>query len=220
MNLVDYMRILARRGWIILLVAALAATSAFIFSKLQTPVYRSIQRILIQPSRNDFGLTEATTRLLRSYVAWMDSNYRAQAVIDALQLDTTPAELRRNVRIAADESRLVIEVEVEDTNGDRANDIAREWGVLLVQWRNEQNQRVRREDRIEAELIDDPVYGLAWPKTGINTIAGAILGALIGGVIVFVLEYLESGIVRSPDDVERFVGLRVIGAIPEWRAAE
>ncbi len=41
-----------------------------------------------------------------------------------------------------------------------------------------------------------------------------MLGLLLGGTVVFVLEYLESNIVRSKEDVERFLELPVLAAIP------
>jgi capsular polysaccharide biosynthesis protein len=108
----------------------------------------------------------------------------------------------------------VLRIEVEHPNGDVANDIAREWAGLFIQWRNQENEEVRREDRIDAEILDDPVYGIERPKIAINTAAGGILGFLIGLGIVFVLEYLESGIIRSPDDVDRVLAIPVLSAIP------
>jgi capsular polysaccharide biosynthesis protein len=147
-------------------------------------------------------------------VAWMDSTYRAADVIDELQLDTTPQELRSDVTIASDNSRLVIQIDVENGNGDLANDIARAWANQFIQWRNERNQEVLREDRIDAFILDDPIYVLDSPKTLVNTAAGGILGFLIGLGIVFVLEYMEAGIIRVPEDVDRFLGVPVLGAIP------
>jgi capsular polysaccharide biosynthesis protein len=218
MQLQEYARILWRRGWLIVLLAAITAGSAFGFSKIQeqrNPVYKSTIKLLIQPARPDLGATEATKRLLNSYVSWLDSTYRAQEVIEILQLDMTPTELREgHVRIAGDDLRFVIQIDVQHEVGDVANDIALKWAELLVQWRNEQNETLRREDRIEAIIIDDPRYVLDSPKTTVNTLAGAVLGALIGGGIVFALEYLEAGIVRSPSDVERYLDLAVLGAIP------
>jgi capsular polysaccharide biosynthesis protein len=218
MQLQEYARILWRRGWLIVLLAAITAGSAFGFSKIQeqrNPVHRSTIKLLIQPARPDLGATEATKRLLNSYVSWLDSTYRAEEVIDTLELDMTPTELREgHVRIAGDDLRFVIQIDVRHEVGDVANDIALKWAELLVQWRNEQNETLRREDRIEAIIIDDPRFVLDSPKTAVNTLAGAILGALIGGGIVFALEYLEAGIVRSPGDVERFLDLAVLGAIP------
>lgn len=217
MQLQTYFRILRRRGWIMLLLAVITAVAAFGFSTImeeRAPIYKSTLKILVQPSRTDFGQAQAAKILLRSYVAWMDSNYRAADVIDLLQLDMTPEDLRGDVTIASDDSRLVIQIDVENPNGDVANDIARKWADLFIQWRNEENQKVRREDRIDALIIDDPRYALDSPKTKVNTAAGAILGFLIGLGIVFVLEYIEAGIIRSPDDVERFLETPVLGAIP------
>ena len=48
-----------------------------------------------------------------------------------------------------------------------------------------------------------PEYALYRPNTRVNTLAGAILGLLLGGLIVFFVEYREAGVIRSPEDVER-----------------
>src|SRR3990172_6065265 len=214
MPITEYFRILVRRGWILLLMAVLTAAAAFVFSKLQTPVYQSTIYLLVQPARTDFGLTQSAKILLRSYVAWMDTDNRAADVIDAMQLDTVPEALRANVTIASDDSRFVIQIDVKNENGDLANDIAKKWAELFVQWRNDENQKQRKEDRVDAVILDEPRYVLDRPKAGINTVAGGVLGLLLGSVIIFVLEYLESAVIRSAADVERQFNLPVPGAIP------
>jgi capsular polysaccharide biosynthesis protein len=214
MTINDYVRILWRRGWILVLLAVLTAAAAFVFSRLQTPIYKSTIYLLVKPSRTDFGLTQSAKILLRSYVAWMDTDARAAEVIDARQLDMDPQSLRGNVTIASDDSRFVIQIDVKNENGDLANDIARKWAELFIQWRNDENQKQRKEDRVEADILDAPRYSLDSPKTAINTLAGAILGLLLGGVVVFVLEYLESAVIRSTTDIERQFNLPVLGAIP------
>lgn len=196
------------------LLAVLTAAAAFIFSTIRTPVYQSTVDILIQPARTDFGLTQSAKLLLDAYVAFLDTNNSAGDVIDSLQLDITPDALRADVAIASQADKFLIRVEVENENGDLANDIARRWAEILVQWRNEENQKQRREDRVTALILDDPRFSLDRPRKGINVAAGAIFGLLLGGVIVFVLEYIESGIVRSRQDVERYLELSVLGAIP------
>lgn len=214
MNLMDYVNILLRRGWIMLLLAIIAAASAFVLSRQQTPVYRSTQRVLMQPTRADLGLTEASKTLLGNHVAYLDSEFRAQEVIDRLRLDMTPAQLKNAVTIASDPLNLTIQIDADLPDGDLANDVAREWGNLLIEYRNAENQRARREDHINARLQDNARYTLLRPQPVINTIAGAILGLLLGGVIVFVLEYLESSVVRSRDDVERSAGIPVLATVP------
>lgn len=213
MEFQDYIRILKRRGWLILLLAALTAAGAFGFSKMQTPVYEASARLLIT-SRPDFGQTQAARTLLRDYAAWLRSSYRAEAVIDELQLDTTPSMLFSNVTVAAATSESIIQVNIESTNPDLAKQIASVWAQQLIDWRRVENAELREEDRIKAQLIDEPTVALASPMTQINTAAGAVFGALIGIVIIFVLEWVESGVVRRAEDVERYLEMPVIGSIP------
>lgn len=215
MNLLDYIRIIWRRGWIILLLAAIAAVSAYFLSTRQQPIYRSTQKVLIQPSRNDLGLAEATIRLLNSYVVYLDSELVARRVIDQLQLDMLPGELKSNVTIAADQLRLTVQIDVDLPDGDLANDVARVWGEQLVQFRNQQNQTVRREDRIDALLPDVSRYSLLRPRPAINAAAGAVLGLLLGGMLVFALEYLESSVIRRRDDLERVLEMPVLASVPD-----
>jgi capsular polysaccharide biosynthesis protein len=169
MELSDYSRILKQRGWIIILVAVLTAAAAFGFSKLQTPVYESTLRILVQPARTDFGQAQAAKQLLRGYVQWINSSYRAAKVIDELKLDLIPDQLLSDFEVASDESSFVIQLNVENTDPDLANDVARTWGNIFIQWRVDDNATQRKEDRVDAEFIDDPRAGLDRPKTMINT---------------------------------------------------
>lgn len=214
MNLTHYVRILIRRGWIIVLAMIITAGAAFGLSKAQTPVYRATQKVLLQPARNDFGLTETLRILLRSYVVYLNTDQQAANAIDRLQLDMTPGELRSHTTISSDPTQLIVQIDVDMEDGPLAAQIATELGQLLVEYRTEDNRDLRREDRIDAILIDTATYGLHSPKTKINTLAGAVLGMVLGGAIVFVLEYLESNILRSEEDVETFLGLPLLAAIP------
>jgi len=214
MNLTYYVRILIRRGWIIALAAVITAGAAFGFSKLQTPTYRATQYVLLQPARNDYGLTETLRYLLRSYVVFLNTDEQAANAIERLQLDMTPGEVRGHTIISSDPTQLTVQIDVTMEDGPTAARIATELGRLLVEERTEDNRDLQREDRIEARLIDTATYGQYTPRTMINTIAGAVLGLLVGGAVVFVLEYLESNIVRRREDVERFLDLPVLAAIP------
>ena len=214
MPLGEYFRILRRRGWIIVLLAGLTAASALVFSTVQNPVYRATVNVLVQPARTDFGLAQSAKLLLDSYVAFLDTDTSAAAIIQDLQLDMLPETLRADVSIAAEAQRFLITIQVDNENGDAANDIARKWAELLVQWRNDENQKQRREDRVTALLLDAPRYVLDHPRRGLNTAAGGVLGILLGGLLIFFLEYWDAGILRTRTDVERQLNLAVLGAIP------
>ncbi|MCS6910410.1 MAG: Wzz/FepE/Etk N-terminal domain-containing protein [Anaerolineales bacterium] len=201
-----------RRGWIIVLAAALTATSAFVFSRLQTEVWEATVRILVQPTRPDFGLTTSAKNLLRSYVQWMDTRQNAQRVIDSLKLDLIPENLDRT--ITSEDENFIIQVDVRSQNMRTASAAAKRWAELFVEWRITDNSRLRREDQVDALILDEPVISRYRPQTTVNTLAGGILGALLGGVIVFVLEYLAANTLRSRQDIERALGLSVLGAVP------
>lgn len=215
MELSDYFRIIRQRGWVILLLMALTAAAAFGFSKMQTPVYESSLRLLVQPSRTDFGQAQAAKVLLSSYEQWLYSSYRAKAVIDNLQLDMTPGELLSDMRVASDGNSFIIKLSVENTDPNLANDIARAWGNEVIQWQNANNDKLNKEDRITIEFVDDPVAGLDRPDTMINTAAGLVFGLLLGVALVFLLEWLASGVIRRREDVERYLEIPVIGSIPQ-----
>jgi capsular polysaccharide biosynthesis protein len=214
MPITEYFHILRRRGWILILLAALAAGSAYVFSKVQTPVYKATIYVLIKPSRSDLGLTQSAKTLLRSYVAWLDTRDNAQQVIDTLHLDQTPEALKGNVTIASDDSRFVIQIDVKDQNQKTAGEVASQWADLLRKWRESENTSAQRQDWVSAEVLDTPLISLFSPQTKVNVLAGAILGMLLGGVLIFAMEYSEAGILRSPQDVERGLSLSVLGAIP------
>jgi receptor protein-tyrosine kinase len=214
MSLTDYYRILRRWWWILLLLAALTAGAAYVFSAAQTPVYKSTAWVSVQPSRPDLGLSQSIKSLLRNYVSVIDTEKFARKVIDDLNLDMDPGPLLADSTIASDDSRYMIQIDVENTDGDLANDIARTWAAEFVAERDLQNAQVQREDQVIAVLIDDPRYGLDRPQKDINTLAGAILGLLIGGLVVFVVEYRDASVIRFVEDVERSLALPVLGAIP------
>ncbi|HEY68339.1 MAG: hypothetical protein DRI79_12200 [Chloroflexi bacterium] len=214
MELADYTRILRKRWWIIVVAVLLTAGSAFAFSKLQHPRYEAIAEVVIEPARPDWGLAQSAKMLLRTYMTVADSNGWAQEVIDRLELPMTPDQLRSRAHFAAEDDRMVIKIQIEDYDGEQANRIAKAWADLLINWREEQNAKQRKEDRVYAYLRDEPRYIQSWPKTKIVTAAGGIFGLVIAGVVILFLEWLEAGIVRTPQDLERQLNLVVMAAIP------
>jgi len=219
MELSDYFRILRHRGWIIVVVAVVAAISAFGFSKLQRPIFKSSMQVTVLPARNDMGLAQTTKQLLRAYVTIIDTKKFAAEVLQRFEqagtpLDMTPEQLKDNAIIASFEDKNVIQIDVKNGDGERGNRIAYAWAQEFRDWRELENGKVRKEDQVEVVMGDNPIYSKFRPQTTINTAAGGILGLLLGALIVAVLEWLEAGVVRTPADVERKLGLPVLGMIP------
>jgi len=224
MNPADYLKILARRWWIFVLAAALVGASAFAFSRIQTPVYRATQRILVKPARNDNGLQTTLVNLLNSYKAWMDTNELAARVIDSFNgsklgsLDMTPDQLLGMVTTSVDRNSNLLVVDADMKSGEIAVQVARAYGEAFQQYRNVENAPLRLEDRINAGLLGYPNYSQIRPQTRTNTLAGLLLGVLLGGVVVFIIETLSARIIRRGADIEQTLVLPVLGTIPENEA--
>ena len=214
MELRDYVRILRKRGWIILLMGLLTAGAALGFSQLQTVEYKSTIQVYVQPARIDNGTLLATKQILRGFVAYINSKNFAAQVINRLGLDMLPDTLKSHVTIASKDEDYLIQIDVIDTDGEQANRIATAWATAFVEWRQQENTKQLKEDRVDASIVQEPNYGKSKPQTTLNTVAGGIIGLMLGMLIVFFLESIEANILRAPDDVERATGLTVIGAIP------
>ena len=214
MKIQDYINVLKRWGWLIGLIAALTMVSALGFSLVQAPVYRSSISISIQPARIDWGQAQTVKILLDSYVTVMHTRPWAQRVIEDLDLMMEPETLVGDVIMASDSQNLTIQIDVDANDGDQANRIAKRWAELFVQWRDSENQKQRKEDRVFAQILQEPTYRLLRPKWKINTAAGGIFGVLLGVVAVVGLEWLDAGIIRTARALEEQTQLTVVGIIP------
>jgi capsular polysaccharide biosynthesis protein len=76
------------------------------------------------------------------------------------------------------------------------------------------NQSIEGTDRINLRVNQPARPAIRWrPQTRINVLAGGMLGLVLGLLLAFALEALDDSL-KSASDVERFVGLTTLGAIP------
>ena len=67
MSIQEYIRIIRRRGWIVVIAAVLAAAAAYGISYLQKDVFRSTAYVSTVPARPDWGLGNTAKDLLRNF---------------------------------------------------------------------------------------------------------------------------------------------------------
>ncbi len=224
MEINDYLRILRKRGWIIILVAVVAAGSAFGFSKMQTPIYSATVKLSVVPARaTDWGSSNSLKDLLRNYAENISTHAMAQLVIDRAQLDMDTTTLLGKLFVNPDSSTFTLQLEGRDQDPKVAMDIVNQMAEVFIQDRDQWNQRQDKRDRIEVKMLDS-VYNLGYqqysPKTQINSLAGGLFGLLIGILVILFLEWLEMDTIRTAEDVERLMGATVLGAIPTSQELE
>jgi capsular polysaccharide biosynthesis protein len=218
MEINDYLKILRKRGWIILVVVAIAAVSAFAFSKIQTPIYSASVKLSVVPARaTDWGSSNSLKDLLRNYAENIRTHTMAQVVIDRAQLDMDTTTFLSKLFVNPDSSTFTLESEARDRDPKVAMDMVDTMAKVFIEDRDQWNQQQDKRDRIEVRMLDS-VYNLGYeqysPQTKINTLAAGLFGALVGVVVIFFLEWLEMDTLRTASDVERAISVTVLGAIP------
>lgn len=222
MQLREYWTILVRRWWLFLLIAAVAAGSAFIYSKLQRPIYKSTVLVTVEGSRADYGLTLSASGILRLLARQMQSEAFAASVNRRLRLDLAPATLKEMTRVSAVNEDSLVQMDVYDRDPARAQAIAKTWGDVFVEDRVERNQRLPDTvpDRLLFNVLEQPKPGeLDSPKTRVNVTAAAVLGLVIAALLAFLLEYLDNTL-KTTEDLERHLGLNMLGSVPRMTEAE
>lgn len=217
MQLSDYTTVLRRRWWLILLVAFVAAISAYGFSKLQfryDPVYRSEAQYLVVPNRNDNGLLIVLRDKMNSYKSMALAPIQLEKISQDLQLDRSADWLLKRVTIQPQPEEQLMIVQVDYPDPALAPKIADAIGENMVALVSSLNSSIEGTDKINMRVNQParPAF-LFRPQTKINVLAGGVLGLVLGLLLAFVLEALDNSL-KSPADVERFVGLTTLGAIP------
>ena len=215
MQLSDYLMVLRRRWWAILLVAAAASVGAYIFSKVQTPVFRSEASYLVVPNRVDNGLSIVLQNQMESFKVMALAPIQVEQISQQLKLDRDADWLLRYVRIQSQTDTRLMIVQADYPNDPAmAQRLADAVGNNMVALVSSLNQGIEGTDRISMR-VNQPARPptLYRPQTRINVLAGLVLGLILGLLLAFAIEALDDSL-KSPADVERFVGLTTLGAIP------
>jgi capsular polysaccharide biosynthesis protein len=213
LQLRDYWPVLRKRWPLILGAALVAVVASYLFTRLQTPIYRATVFLTVT-ARNDYGTTLVIENRLRQYARQLQTDNLAELVNDKLKLDLALERLRSKVKVAAVAEDLLLQIDVDDPEPAKARDVAFQWGKQFAE--NHQNAEANKEpkERIEIDLLDRPQPAvLNWPKRTQIVTAAAVLGLLLGTLLAFVLEYLDDTL-KSAEDVDRFVGLPLLAAVP------
>jgi capsular polysaccharide biosynthesis protein len=214
MQLSDYANVLRRHWWVLLLTAAIAAVAAYGFSKIQQRLYRSEATYLVVPNRNDNGLSIVLQNNMNSYKTMALAPIQLQKISEQLKLDHSADWLLKHVAIQPRLEDRVMIVQVDYPDPPIAERLANAIGDNMVALVSSLNSSIEGTDKINMRVTQParPAY-LYRPQTRINVAAGGILGLILGLLLAFLLEALDNSL-KTPADVERFVGLTTLGAIP------
>lgn len=217
-DLIELIKKILKFWWLLGLAAILCGGIAYYVTKNHiTPIYSAQSTVFIGKEQNSLaGITYADVmmgnQLLSDYRELIRSNRVLEETIIRLKLDTTPGILRGKVSINLVADSRFIYVNVKDPSPEMAMAIANSVTEVLV----EKAYEVIGVNNVSivdaAQLPKVPVS----PSTLRNTAIAAVLGIMMGLFIIFINMMLNNTIEKD-EDIEKIVGLPVIGIIPKFK---
>jgi len=175
----DYVAILRKSWWLLALTAIVTAASAFVFAKLQQPIYRSSVVVEVT-GRLDYGTSLAIERQLRQLANRLRTADLASEVDQRYQLDLGSERLLDKIHTQAFPDTITIQIDVDDTDPTRARQIARGFGEVFVERELASQDGLPQQERRVARLLDEPKPPrLHWPQTRVFVLSGLIACAVI-----------------------------------------
>ncbi len=218
----DFLGMLRRRLWVILLVAAVLTGSAVGFSLLQTPMYEGSIKILISQQQKDnaqstqpnlgndvMGLQHITGTMAEA----VHTQPVAKAVIRELDLGLSPEEFLENLSVEQIEDTEFIDVSYKDPSPERAQRIANATGDVFSEQASEVNPSA---NPITATIWEEAAVpgSPANPNPVRDGALALMLGSVLGIGLTFLLEHLDDRW-RSPEEMERVSGVPNFGLLPK-----
>ncbi len=202
---------------IIVLAAVLGAAIAFTYTKfLVSPVYQSKTQVYVTNNKltttdqinvNDL---QSSNYLTKDYMILVKSNPVLDKVIADLGLKMSTSELAGKIHVSTPTDTRIITIAVNDTDPIMAKKIA----DAVREASKAQIQSVMGIETVntveEAKLPENPIS----PNTKMNVLIGFVLGFVIA-VAVVIIRFMLDDSIKAQEDVEKYLGLSVLGLIPE-----
>lgn len=202
-----------KRAWIILLVGAMFGMCAFAYcSFIAEKQYISKTQIyVIDKQSEDITSTDLTlfSALSNDYIQIIKTRPVLQDVINELKLNIKIEELMNKITVSKEGDSRIISISVTDSSPIKAKRIA----DAIAKASAGQIYEVMDAELVNVIQPGNVPEAPASPNTMKNSLIMFVLGALVSCIIVIVKFFLDDTIV-SAEDVEKYLGLSVIGNIP------
>lgn len=215
-SLKDLWEVFVHRIWVILLAAIVVAGGLFLVNRLTfVPAYSSTATLYILRQDSETTNTSSSSDFSLALMVVNDCDYllKSHSVLDEvireLDLDIDYEELSENISTSNPDNTRILEVTVESDSPENARRI-----VNTV-------CRIGQEQITEAmgfQQVNLYEYGTPSEKPCNTTPASTyLLLGIVTAVLVyaaFLAIFLLDDRIRSEEDIERYLGLSILGSIP------
>lgn len=211
---------LARLLWAHIVQIVAAAVAAALICLLVcmfalTPKYQASINMIVN-TRQDNSSTftsdnfNAAKNLISTYAVIIKGNTVLNEVIDTLDLDMTYGKLYKMVEVTSVDSTQIMKITVTDTDAERAGEIAQTIADIVPDVLVEKVEAGSCKTVSDVSINPNKVF----PQTKKYVVLAGLLGAVVVcGVLV--LAHLLHDTVVDDEDVQKKLGLPVLGLIPE-----
>ncbi len=182
-----------------------------------SPVYESSSTLLVSYKQNQdavmtYNDLTMSQKLVNTYSEIIKSRSISEEVLKKLDLDLTPDQLSEKISVSKVSDTEIIRIKVQDEDPALAALIANTVSEVF----KKEVKSIMTVDNVStidtAIAPENPVK----PNKMMNVAIAGVLGVMVSVGLVFVLEFLDRT-VKTPTDVERHLGLPIIGAIPDMK---
>ena len=213
-DVLELFHVLLNKFWIILL-AGIIAGLAFIGGTILfiTPQYDSTTKMYVLSKQDNNTLTQqdmqTSLSLTKDYAELIKSRTVTEGVIAQLNLDLTHEELLKKMAVDSATDTRILSITVTDADPYEACKIAN--AIRDVAANHIKNvMDIDAVNVVETANIPDQK---ASPSITKNGIIGGFLGVLLS-VVIILIAYISNDTVKTQEDVEKYLGLSVLGTIP------
>ncbi len=152
---------------------------------------------------------QTSTQLTKDYAELIQSRTVLEGVIAQLNLDMTYKEMLNKVSVETSSDSRIVSISVTDEDPYTASEIANAVRDMAA-------EHIQSVMDIEAVNVVDTANipnEKASPSLAKNGVIGGLLGVIIAMAAVIII-YLTNDTIKVEEDVERYLGLSVLGSIP------
>ncbi|MGG3449081.1 YveK family protein [Domibacillus aminovorans] len=200
---------------IVLITIAAALISGLISYFLLTPIYQTSTQLLVNQTKTEqqvynTGEVQTNLQLISTYNVIMKSPAILDKVSENLALNLSAAQLSSKITVQSEQDSQVVNITVQDEDpgiaADIANETARVFQAEIVNIMNVDNVSILAPAEVKENM--SPVK----PQPMLNIAIAIVVGLMAGVGLAFLLEYLDNT-VKTEQDVEKLLGLPVLGSV-------
>lgn len=215
-DLMELVRLLwAHAVQIVAAAVAAAIVALLVCTFALTPKYEASINMIVntrQEGSSNFTSDNFNTakNLVSTYAVIIKSNTVLNEVIDNLNLDMTYSELYGMVDVSSVDSTQIMKITVTDTDAERAGEIAQNIADIVPDVLVEKVEAGSCKTVSDIEINPNKVF----PQTKKYVALAGVAGAVVVCAVLVLMHLLHDTVVDD-DDVQKKLGLPVLGLIPE-----